>query len=191
MIITSKKILELNDKYKLISDLSERESTNPEGVGFDIRFDKAFKLTSGGFLGITHRDTPQIETVADMEKGDKELVFKPGDFFLVQTMESVNSPAEGVIIEKGAKPVLLVPVIFPRSTLQRSGLFLRATKTDPGYAGKLTFGIANLGGQTIKLELGSRIANLVFEEAYGTMAREYQGQWQGGRVNTKGVEKQN
>lgn len=191
MIISSVKVLELNEKYDLVSDLSERELNNPEGVGLDIRFGEVHKLTSGGFLGVKDRKTPDIEKVADINDGDKELVLKPGDYYLLTTMETIHSPAERIELEEGAEPVYLVPTIYPRSTLQRSGLILRATKTDPGYKGKLTFGLHNAGGQEIKLELGARIANLVFTTAIGELSRAYEGQWQGGRVAAVERETQN
>lgn len=191
MILSAVKILELNEKYDLISDLSERELNNPEGLGFDIRFGEVYKLTSPGFLGIKDRKTPDIEKVADINEGDTEIVLKPGDYYLVKTIEIVNSPADKVVIEEGSDPVYLMPQIFPRSTLQRSGLVLRATKTDPGYKGPLTFGLSNLGGQEIRLELGSRIANVVFMTAIGELSRKYEGQWQGGRVAAVEKETQN
>ena len=42
MIISAKKIIELNKKYKLIENLSERELT-PEDVGIDIRVGEVYK----------------------------------------------------------------------------------------------------------------------------------------------------
>lgn len=191
MIITAKKVLELNEKYNLIENLSERELNNPEGVGIDIRFGEAYKLTSSGFLGVKDRKTPDIELVASLEKGDKELVLKPGSYFLVKTIEIISSPEIKINLGNGKEEVYLVPEIFPRSTLQRSGLMLRATKTDPGYTGPLTFGIANVSDQEITLELGSRIANVVYQTAEGDLSRKYEGQWQGGRVAAVEKETQN
>ncbi len=191
MILTAKKILELNKDYNLITNLSERELTNPEGVGIDIRFGEVYKLTSSGFLGIKDRKTPDIELIASIEKKDKEITLKPGDYVLIKTIEEISSPEIKIEVEQGKEPVYLVPQVFPRSTLQRSGLMLRATKTDPGYTGPLTFGLANVGGQEITIELGSRIANVIFQTATGDLARKYEGQWQGGRVAATKKETQN
>ncbi|UCG95437.1 MAG: hypothetical protein JSV92_00070 [archaeon] len=182
MIISAKKILELNKKYRLIENLAERE-LNPEGLGIDIRAGGVYRLGGEGFLGIEDRETPKISKM----DGSK-IVLNPGDYVLVKTMERINVPRKKITVD--GKRVFLMPDVYPRSTLQRSGIYLMATKTDPGYHGELTFAMANLGGASFKLEIGARIANLVFKCATGDLSREYGGQWKGGRVSTKGREKQ-
>jgi deoxycytidine triphosphate deaminase len=93
-------------------------------------------------------------------------------------MEKITLPSGKVSVDDSYPPMLLMANVFPRSTLQRCGLFLRTTKTDPGYTGELTFGLSNLGPSKIRLELGSRIANLVFQGVIGGLSREYGGQWE-------------
>lgn len=44
MILGPKTLLELVKKKKLVENLSERELTNPEGAGFDLRLGEAFKI---------------------------------------------------------------------------------------------------------------------------------------------------
>jgi deoxycytidine triphosphate deaminase len=66
---------------------------------------------------------------------------------------------------------------------------LEATKTDPGYFGELIFGLNNIGGCDFELELGARIANLVFNYVVGEV-NAYKGQWKGGRVFKVEKEKQ-
>lgn len=190
MILSAKKILELNEKYKLVENLSERERTNPEGVGIDLRVGEVYSIEGEGFLGETERKTPEARKIADIKK-DKEVVIKPGQFVLAKTIESVNLPAEKIVVEEGHKPAYLVADAHPRSTLQRSGIYFRGTKTDPGYHGELTFALANLGGQPFRLEMGARFVNIVFHEVVGDLARAYGGQWQSGRVATGKKEKQN
>ncbi|NQZ85269.1 MAG: hypothetical protein HRU03_06125 [Nanoarchaeales archaeon] len=191
MIITAARVLELNEEFNLITNLCEREQNNPEGVGFDIRFEEVYKLVGDGFLGITERKTPDIELVASVANGDKDITLKPGDYFLIKTPEIISSPEVKIDVENNGNKFYVVPQIFPRSTLQRCGLMLRATKTDPGYTGPLTFGIFNAGNSTIRLELNSRIANVVFQTATGELSRSYSGQWQGGRVAATKKETQN
>ncbi|MFI5412629.1 MAG: dCTP deaminase domain-containing protein [Candidatus Micrarchaeales archaeon] len=191
MILSAKKILELNEKYHLITGLSERELKNPEGVGIDLRAGAAYKLVGEGYLGETERKTPEIQKIADIKDGDKVVIMNPGDYILVKTIESVNLPADKIVVEEGANPTHLIANVHPRSTLQRSGIYFRGTKTDPGYSGELTFALANLGGAPFKLELGARFVNIVFEQVVGDIARAYEGQWQGGRVAAEKKEKQN
>ncbi len=190
MIISTLKVLELNQKHNLIENMDERELTNPEGVGIDIRAGKIYRLIGEGFLGVEDRKSSDTEKIADIDKGDKDIIMSPGEYLLVKTIEKFNIPGEKITIEEGEKPMYLSLHVYPRSTLQRCGIYLMATKTDPGYSGELTFAIANLGGKPFRLELGARFANIVFMQVAGEIHRAYEGQWKGGRVSTGGVEKQ-
>jgi deoxycytidine triphosphate deaminase len=115
---------------------------------------------------------------------------KSNDFVLVKTIEAVNIPSEKIPVQEGSAATLLMLNVFPRTTLQRCGISFLGTKTDPGYKGQLIFGLKNVGGNEFRLELGARIANLVFEQVVGDLARPYEGPWSGGRVGTEGTEKQ-
>ncbi len=189
MIISASRIIELNEKHRLIENLAERE-LNPEGVGIDIRAGVIYRFKGKGFLGVDERDTPEIEIIADIDKGDKKVILNPEDYVLVKTIEKVNIPGEKIIIEKGKEPALLMLDVYPRSTLQRCGIYFMGTKTDPGYYGELTFALKNVGNLSFELELGARIANLVFKKVEGNLSRAYEGQWKGGRVTTDSIEKQ-
>lgn len=117
-------------------------------------------------------------------------MLKPNDYVLIKTIEKINHLAEKLFIEEGQPPAHIMIDVYPRSTLQRCGILLISTKSDPGYSGEMTFGLKNLSSLDFKLELGARIANLVFSTATGDLIREYGGQWQGGRVTTDDFEKQ-
>jgi len=160
----------------LIENLCERELKNPEGCGFDIRVSEIFKIKNDGFLGVEDRKTPDIETIAKHDK-NKEYFLKPGEYVLIKTIEKLNLPEN------------VAALTFPRSTLQRCGILLLATQSSPGYKGELIFGLKNLGDKNFKLELGSRIAHVIFCEVKGRSAK-YRGQWQGGRVTTENKESQ-
>ena len=178
MLIGAEVLLKLVKENKLVENLSERELTNPEGAGFDIRVGEVFKLKSGSYLGITERQTSEIETVAKIGE-DKSYTLKPGEYILVKTMESFNVPSD------------LAMITYPRSTLQRGGVLLLCTQTAPGYKGELTFGLKNLGEHDYTFELGARLFHVMFHEVEGKAVREYEGQWKGGRVSTGGKETQN
>jgi deoxycytidine triphosphate deaminase len=176
MIISPKQLLKLVKSKKLVEGLSERELTNPEGAGFDLRLGEVYKISGKAFLGETHRQTPEIESVAVFGK-QKSIKIKPGDFFLVKTVEKINLPLD------------LSAVIMPRTTTFRSGLFLRSGPVQPGYEGELTFGLKNEGPITVEIEMGARFAHILFHEIKGT-GEKYRGQWQGGRVSATKREKQ-
>lgn len=161
---------------KLIENLSEREEKNPEGAGFDVRVGEIFRVKSDGFLGVEERKTSESELIAKYER-EKEYVLKPDEYILIKTIEKVNIPDDVVMLT------------FPRSSLQRCGVLFLATQTDPGYSGELVFGLKNLSNNNFRLELGSRIAKVLFFEVKGN-ATKYRGQWQGGRVSAENIEKQ-
>lgn len=178
MILGPKILLELVKKQKLVEGLSERELTNPEGAGFDLRLGEIYKISGEAFLGETHRQTPTIDLVQSYEEGEvRTVVFKPGDYFLVKTIESFNMPQN------------LTANFKPRTTTFRSGLFLRTGNVAPGYSGPVTFGMKNEGPIDVTIEMGARFVHVQFDEVEGG-GNMYRGQWQGGRVTTKKREKQ-
>ncbi len=176
MILSPKKLLQLVKTKKLVEGLSERELTNPEGAGFDLRLGEVYRISGKAFLGETHRQTADITLVASHGK-QKSIKIKPGDFYLVKTMEKINLPVD------------LSAVILPRTTTFRSGLFLRTGPVQPGYQGELTFGLKNEGPITVEIELGARFVHILFHEIKG-VGSQYRGQWQGGRVSATKKEKQ-
>lgn len=178
MILGPKHLLELVQKIKLVEGLSDRELTNPEGAGFDLRLGEAYKISGSAFLGETHRKTPDIKLVKKYNpKMRQSIKIKPGDFFLATTIETVNTPQNLTINFK------------PRTTTFRSGLFLRTGNVAPGYCGKLTFAIKNEGPIIVEIEMGARIVHAQFETVRGGGSM-YRGQWQGGRVSALKREKQ-
>ncbi len=178
MILGPKILLALVKKQKLVENLSERELTNPEGAGFDLRLGEIYKISGDAFLGETERKTADIELLMKYEEGKKNTVtLKPGDFFLVKTIESVNMPKD------------LTANMKPRSTTFRSGIFIRTGNIPPGYNGGLTFGMKNEGPIPVTIEMGARIIHVQFEEVQGG-GNMYRGQWQGGRVTATKKEKQ-
>ncbi len=176
MILGPKKLLQLVKTKKLVENLSERELTNPEGAGFDLRLGEVYKISGKAFLGETHRQTPDITLYKKYGK-DKSIKIKPGDFYLVKTIEKINLPID------------LSSVILPRTTTFRSGLFLRTGPIQPGYQGELTFGLKNEGPITVEIEMGARFVHILFHEIKGS-GSQYRGQWQGGRVSATKREKQ-
>lgn len=178
MVLGPKLLLKLVKTKELVEGLSWRELTNPEGAGFDLRLGEVYKISGDAFLGEELRSTPGVELVQFFKKGEKRSIrIKPGDFFLVKTIESVNMPQN------------LTASITPRSTTYRSGLFLRTGNVPPGYCGGLIFGLKNEGPITVEIEMGARFVHIQFSEVAGG-GNLYRGQWQGGRVTARKKEKQ-
>lgn len=171
----------------LVENLGARELENPEGVGVDFRLGAIFQITKGGAfieadgeVGLGKRKGVQTKEIASHEPRatkQKTVSLRPGQYYLAQTLEAVNTPHD------------LMPVVYPRTSLFRAGILMLNSKTDPGYKGKLTFGMVNLSPFPVKLQMGARICNMVFFKIDGETVA-YRGQHQGGRVTPSKVEQQ-
>ncbi|MBI4132882.1 MAG: hypothetical protein HY473_02250 [Candidatus Sungbacteria bacterium] len=178
MILGISELLRLVKEQNLVAGLSERELTNPEGAGFDLRLGRLFRLEGRGFLGIDERETPKGILVAEYDPENlSSVIVKPGDYFLTET------------IEKFQMPLGLLAIIKPRTTLHRSGIITRVSIVDPGYSGPIHPAMYNAGPSEVQIELGARYVNAMFFEVKGT-GSQYRGQWQGGRIHTDGREQQ-
>ena len=191
MKISAVRILELNEKYGLIEGLSERELNNPEGSGIDLRVGQVHKIIGDSMLSADgtsrERYSSKTELLGDIETdGNKSIIIKPGEYVLVTTMETIFSPSEKIKYDEFFPRGYVIPKVWPRSSLQRGGVSFHATKTDPGYKGKLAFGIKNQGPEDFTFELGARMFNIEYEPVIGEINRAYSGQHQGGRVTSQG-----
>jgi deoxycytidine triphosphate deaminase len=193
MILSALKVLELNSRYNLIEGLSERELENPEGTILDLRVGQIHNIIGESLLGVNERYSSKIETIGDVKKdGYKRFTIKPGEYYLVTTMEIIHSPSEKVKYDESLPEGYIIPKVFPRTSLQRGGISMHFSNTNPGYKGPLTFGIKNLGNQDFIFELGARMFSIEYVGVVGNIKRTYSGQHQGGRVTSDGkIEKQN
>lgn len=172
---------------QLLENLGDRDLNNPEGTGIDLRLGSIHKIIEGGafieadgIAGQGMRKGVKTEELASFNPDSDTqdfIVVKPGEYYLVQCVETVNTPMD------------LMPLVYPRSSLFRAGLLLLYSKTDPGYKGKLTFGLTNLSPFDVTLQMGARICNMVFHIIEGETV-SYRGQHQGGRVTPEKEERQ-
>ena len=178
MILGIDKLHQLVKEKKLVENLCQRELENPEGAGFDLRLGEIYELKGKSFLGVKERNTPDIKLLAGFDKNkNQSFIFKPGKYYLMKTIEKVNTPKDILILFR------------PRTTIFRSGMMIFTGNVSPGYCGELTFGIINLGSIDVEIELGARVVHAMFYKIDGK-THLYRGQWQGGRVTTKDKEKQ-
>jgi len=178
MILGIDKLHALVRENKLVEGLCERELNNPEGAGFDLRIRRIYQPQGSGFLGIEERETPDLGLIGEYEEGQSKIItLEPGEHYVMETIERVNTPDDIVIR------------FCPRITLFRSGVTLFTGSCSPGYSGRLFFAIVNTGKYPFKLELGARVVHATFHRVEGS-SNLYRGQWQEGRVTTEGKEKQ-
>jgi dCTP deaminase len=100
------------------------------------------------------------ETIVD--EGN-EFILHPGDFVLGTTKERVEVPPD------------LVAQVEGRSSLGRLAVVVHATAgfIDPGFRGKITLELSNLGTAPVALTPGMRISQIVFTEMKSPATRPY------------------
>ena len=178
MIIGIDKVLELIKTKNLIEGL-DVDNQNFEGCGVDVRIGELYEMEEDeGFLHIDTRKSPNFKLVAKFEDGKPVKVkLKPGKTYSGTTIETINTPED------------LFGWFIPRSTLYKCGIVVQGIRTDPGYSGKFSFILTNTSNNDFEIEMGARIANMVFHRVDGK-ANLYKGQWQGGRAFIAEAEKQ-
>ena len=79
MTLGPKQLLQFVKKIKLVENLSERELTNPEGAGFDLRLGEVYKISGKAFLGVTERHTAEVTLVKkyDEKNGRGNIDYLP------------------------------------------------------------------------------------------------------------------
>lgn len=168
MLLGIEELRKLIETEKLVENLLESEFRNPVGTGFDLRVGELHAIAGKSYVGKDGRIMPETELLASHRKDADRHVIKPKEYYLIKTIEKLNLPED------------VMAIFYPRSTFHRSGIHVITGLADPGYCGELTFGISNMSAYDFILEMGSRIAHVLFFRVSG--GRPYQGQWQGGRM---------
>lgn len=161
MILGRDEILRLVKEKNLIEGFDE---TCLEGAGYDLRVGKFYSASGGTYLSREERKLPEINEITG-----ETLMLKPGDYVLMETMEGVNMPGD------------LAARVLNRSSLFRCGASTFNALIDPGYCGKLTFGLRNISDHDFSIKKGAKVAQIVFEEVTGG-TQLYNGRYQGGKV---------
>jgi dCTP deaminase len=170
MIIGIDRVVELIRTKKLIDGLDE-SNMNFEGCGVDLRLGELHEMEDGeGFLHIAERKTPNYKLLAkfDSRKSTK-VKLSPRKFYIGVTEETINTLED------------LIGWFIPRTTLYANGVTVYGVRTDPGFSGKFKFFLVNNSGRPFEIEMGARIANMVFHTVEGK-TNLYQGQWKGDRT---------
>jgi dUTP pyrophosphatase len=149
----------------LVSPLNPGQ-VQPAGV--DLRVSKVYRFLSGGVLG-EERELPRVE---ELEPVEGYWVLRPGAY-KVRFAEVVSVP------------LTLVGLCFPRSSLLRMGALLACTVWDPGYRGRGEALLAVLNEHGLRLEVGARVAQLVFIRMDKRPKQGYRGVYLGENINDR------
>jgi len=144
-------------------------SVSPSQVqpaGVDLRVGEVHVFREQGHLGVEGRRIPASEP---LEPRNGAWLLGPG-FYKVVFMDAVAVPENAA------------GICFPRSSLLRMGALLGCAVWDPGYRGRgeALLVIGNPHG--VRIEVGARIAQLVFIRVYPQIGERYSGIYQGERL---------
>lgn len=96
-------------------------------------------------------------------KQGEAFIIHPGEFALATTYEAVKLPDD------------LVARVEGRSSMGRLGITMHVTAgyIDPGFQGKITLEISNIGKMPVALYTGQRVCQIVFETMTSPSLRPY------------------
>ncbi|MBI5872222.1 dCTP deaminase [archaeon] len=134
-------------------------------VSIDLRLGDEFRVFKVGHNSHIDPSKHSLEDSTELVKvdSDKPFIIHPGDFVLGVTKENVELPDNIAARMEG------------RSSLGRLGIIVHSTagKIDPGWKGKLTLEITNIGKLPVALYPEMKFCSLVFEPTSSPVEKPY------------------
>jgi len=167
MVLVDKQIIEENIESEIIRPF-DPDLVQPSS--YDLTLGNRFLWISyedeGEIIG--YDDVPQYEVI-ELTGGEKTIELEPGEFCLAHTEEFV------------CVPVYLSAIVAGKSTWARKGLTIHQTAgwVDPGFFGRITLELKNVGSCVLQLKVGDPIAQLVLMKNDNLPLNEYNGRYQG------------
>ena len=154
-ILSDKTIKEYLEEGKIVIDpLKDEQQIQPSSV--DMRLGDEFKVFK--VIRKPYIDPKDEEDIAEyMESSTvpegEAFIIHPNEFALSTTQEYVKVPDD------------LVARVEGRSSMGRLGVTMHVTAgyVDPGFEGRITLEISNIGAMPVALYPGQRVCQLVFE----------------------------
>ena len=154
-ILSDKTIKEYLEEGKIVIDpLKDEQQIQPSSV--DMRLGDEFKVFKE--IRKPYIDPKDEEDIAEyMESSTvpegEAFIIHPNEFALATTQEYVKVPDD------------LVARVEGRSSMGRLGVTMHVTAgyVDPGFEGRITLEISNIGAMPVALYPGQRVCQLVFE----------------------------
>lgn len=157
MILSDKDIKKYLDERRIIIKPSPDLAKQLGPASLDIRLGNEFKIFNHSKKAyVDPMDSKTFEGLTDLVKieNGQYFVFQPGQFILAVTLEEVSIPDD-----IGAR-------IEGRSSWGRLGVIIHSTAgyVDPGFSGRMTLEMKNIGMLPVFLRPGARICQLAFEK---------------------------
>lgn len=165
-ILSDQDIKKYLDEGKITIEPLEDPGRQIQPSSVDLRIGNEFK----GFRIIRQPcidplDKSDLESYMEsfhLEQGEA-FIIHPGEFALATTYEAVKLPDD------------LVARVEGRSSMGRLGITMHVTAgyIDPGFQGKITLEISNIGKMPVALYTGQRVCQIVFETMTSPSHRPY------------------
>lgn len=140
--------------------------------GFDLTVEEIRSFTNRGTLGKENarRTLPDLALLEPDDEGFINL--KPGPYHITYA-ETVSIPND------------LMAFGRPRSSLTRSGVAIHTAVWDAGYTGRSTSLMVVSNPHGFSIELGARVAQLVFARLSKRVDKGYAGVYQGENIQKR------
>jgi len=166
MILSDADILRRLEDGDLVVEPLDDPDIQIQPASVDLRLGREFLEFQHANIPCIHPDAEaevdEYVELTEVEEGG-EYILHPGDFVLGTTHERVEIPDD------------LIAHVEGRSSLGRLAIVVHATAglCDPGFSGKITLELSNLGTAPVALTPGMRISQLTFTELKTPADRPY------------------
>ncbi len=178
MILSDKDIADRLDEGDLVIDplAVDEDEWQIQPASVDLRLSNEFLVFNTPKTPIIRPGETNLDECVEevYVEDDEEFILHPGDFVLGQTTEMVEIPRD------------ILGMVQGRSSIGRLAVIVHATAgiVDPGYEGRITLELSNLGEAPVALKPGMRLLQIMFaqlltpcEVPYGEeRGSKYQGQ---------------
>lgn len=165
-ILSDKDIKKYLKEGKIAIDPLENIERQVQPSSVDLRIGnefKGFKIIKKPF--IDPKDPEDLDSYMDSMhvENHEAFIIHPNEFALATTYETVKIPDN------------LVARVEGRSSMGRLGITMHVTAgyIDPGFQGKITLEISNIGKMPVALYPGQRACQIVFETMTSSAERPY------------------
>ena len=163
LLIPLQPIMSVADYVDYATKLQEKGQIQPASV--DVTLGNSFIEIAEHNGGVNTMNSKILYN--EIYPVDGRVTIQPCSFLLATTQEYLSIPDDVTCFVEG------------RSSVGRMGLFVQnAGWVDPGFRGEITLELFNASKVPIQLEVGRRIAQLVFVKMSDPCRMPYQGKYQ-------------
>ncbi len=163
MILSDRSIKEALAARRIVIEPLDTEYIQPASI--DVRLDSTllrYKPGVAPYIDLRQKDLDRLLEPLELPVQGHHLL-QPGEFLLARTFEFIGLGDDVLVTVEG------------KSSLGRAGLLVHATSgyVDPGWQGKLTLQLKNVGVLPVALYRGMKIAQLSFHQMSTQVDRPY------------------